>query len=83
MHQKYLKELIVEVKPRTGSLQSNSKYKCLDVTQTTRKMLAARSFSVKGPELWNEIPAMIRKQKTLDTFKSNLKTYLFDKYFNN
>ena len=64
----YYKELIVEDKPRRDGLWSNSEYKCLNVPRTTRKMLAARSFSIKGPELWNEIPANIRKQKTLDTF---------------
>ena len=79
----YLKELIVEDKLRRNSLWSNSEYKCIHVPRTTTKMLAARSFSVKGPELWNEIPANIRRQTTLDTFKSNLKTYLFGKYLNN
>ena len=47
----YLKELLVEEKPRQDGLQSNSEYKHLHVPRTTRKMLAARSFSVKGPEL--------------------------------
>ena len=79
----YHMELIVEDKPMRDGLQSNSKYKCLHVPRTTRKTLAARSFSVKGPEFWNCIPANIRKQKTVDSFKSNLKTYLFNKYLNN
>ena len=64
----YLKELIIEEKARRDGLWSNSEYKCLHVPRTTRKMLAARSFSIKGPELWNKIPANIRKQKMLDTF---------------
>ena len=76
----YLKDLIVEDKPRRNGLQSRSEYKCLHVPRTTRKTLAARSFSVKGPKLRNRIPAKIRKQKTFNTFKSNLKTYLFNKY---
>ena len=79
----YLKELIAEVKPRRDGLWSNSEYKSLHVPMTKRKTLAARSFSVKGPELSNEIPANVRKQKTLDTFKANLKRYLFDTFLNN
>ena len=79
----HLRELIVEEKPRRDDLQSSNEYKHLHVTRSTRKTLAARSFSVKGPELWNKIPASIRKQKTLNTFKSNPKTYLFNKYLKN
>ena len=47
----YLKELIVEDKPRRDGMWSNSECKHLHVPRTKRKMLAARSFSVKGPEL--------------------------------
>ena len=47
----YLKELLVEDKPRRDGLWSNCKYKYLHVPMTTRKMLADRSFSVKGTEL--------------------------------
>ena len=79
----YLKELIVEEKSRRDGLWSSSEYKSLHVPKTARKTLAARSFSVKGPELWNKIPANIREQKTLDTFKYNLNTHLFNKYLNN
>ena len=57
----YPKELIVEAKPRRDGMQSSSEYKCLHVSRTTRKTLAARFFSVKGPELWNMIPTSIRK----------------------
>ena len=53
------------------------------VPRTTRKTLAARSFSVKGPELWSRIPTKIRKQKALNIFKSNFKTYPFNKYLKN
>ena len=76
----YLRQIIVEEKPRRDGLWSSSEHKCLHLPRATRKTQAARSFSVKGPELWNRIPANIRKQKTLKTFKLNLKTYLFNKY---
>ena len=57
----YLKELLVEAQSRRDGLQSNSEYKCLHVPRTTRKTLAARSFSVKGPKFCIRIPTNIRK----------------------
>ena len=45
----YLRELIAEEKPRRDGLQSSSEYTHLHVPRTTKKILAARSFSVKGP----------------------------------
>ena len=80
----YLKEAIVEDKPRRDGLWSNSKYKCLHVPRTTRKTFADRSFSTQGTLNSGMISQTnIRKQKMLDTFKSNFKTYLFDKYLDN
>ena len=51
----YLKKLIVEAQPRRDGLQSSSEYICLHVPRTKGKTLAARSFSIKGPKLWNRI----------------------------
>ena len=76
----YLRELIKEEKPRRYGLQSSSEYKHLHVPRTARKTLAARSFSAKGTVLSSKFPANTRKHKTLNTFKSNLNTYLFNKY---
>lgn len=41
--------------------------------------VGARAFSVYGPHLWNSIPDTLRASPTLETFKVNLKTYLFNK----
>ena len=43
--------------------------------------LGARSFSAAAPKLWNELPVEPRQAKSLNSFKSRLKTYLFKKYF--
>ena len=40
-----------------------------------------RSFSVAAPTLWNSVPQSIRSIMTIETFKSQLKTYLFEKDF--
>ena len=49
------------------------------------KMLTSfrdRSFSVAAPKLWNALPISLRKSKTVQQFKSLLKTYLFKLAFN-
>ena len=40
-----------------------------------------RAFSSLAPKLWNNLPVSIRQANTLDSFKSNLKTYLFRKCY--
>ncbi len=38
-----------------------------------------RAFSVAGPTLWNNLPVDIQTAPSLYTFKSMLKSYLFEK----
>ena len=48
------------------------------------KMLTSfgdRSFSVAAPTLWNALPISLMKSKTVQQFKSLLKTYLFKQAF--
>ena len=40
-----------------------------------------RSFHKSAPKLWNELPKDIRTISSLDSFKSSLKTYLFNLAF--
>ena len=35
------------------------------------------SFSAMGPRIWNSLPTKLRQIDSLDTFKKELKTYLF------
>ncbi len=37
-----------------------------------------RSFSYLGPKHWNDLPIEIRQSPSLDSFKTRLKTYLFE-----
>jgi len=36
-----------------------------------------RSFAYSGPAVWNSLPPALRKNMSLATFKTKLKTYLF------
>ena len=47
----------------------------------TNKTYGWRAFNICGPFLWNKLPLEIRKSKSLDIFKRNLKTHLFKKRF--
>ena len=40
------------------------------------------SFSSAGPRAWNALPASIKTAQSLDTFKTLLKTYLFNISYN-
>ena len=42
----------------------------------------ARAFSYIGPKLWNQLPLQLRTADTLLKFKTSLKTFLFNRAFN-
>ena len=46
------------------------------------KSYGSRAFSVAAPKHWNEIPLDIKLSRSVDVFKSRLKTYLFRLAFN-
>ncbi len=49
----------------------------LKVPKTKRVTFESRSIAVAGPTLWNKLPVHLRCITELDTFKVQLKTYLF------
>ena len=58
MAPKYLQDLLEAKENQRQGLKSNNK-QLLKVPTTTRKTFADRSFSVKGPKLWNDLPDSI------------------------
>ena len=54
----------------------------LAIPTTKRKTFAERSFSVAGPEIWNELPRHLRGQSDFNQFKRDLKTFYFQKAYN-
>ena len=53
-----------------GEYKSNSTY-------------ADRAFTVCAPQVWNQLPPYLKTDTSLDTFKKNLKTFLFGNHFTN
>ena len=52
---------------------------CLQIPNTRLKTYGDRTFSSVAPRLWNSLPTHLRNCDKLDTFKSQLKTYLFQR----
>ena len=78
MAPKYISDMLVPVE-KAYSLRS---YKVLKVPRTDCKTLGDSSFAYAGPKLWNGLPDHIKSSKSLDIFKSKLKTQLFNYYYN-
>ena len=75
----YITELLEEYAP-TRSLRSGSKH-LLKCERSRLKTYGDRSFAVAAPSLWNTLPLHIKVSESVDTFKHNLKTYLFKKSY--
>ena len=63
------------------SMRLNSHYMTLLIPKTTKKTFAARLLSVKGAELWNNLPNSVKISSSVDDFKAKLKTFLFAKAY--
>ena len=78
---KYIMDLLRQDEPKRGNMQSNKSGLKLRVPLIKYNTFAARSFSYAAATLWNWLPTNIRECRTLDKFKSSLKTYLYRKAF--
>ena len=56
---------------------SDPEIKKLECTYYHTK-LGRRAFRYTAPRLWNKLPLNMRIEESIDTFKRNLKTLLFD-----
>ena len=59
-------------------LRSSADTRPLKIPLYKCKTKKDRAFSYFGPSVWNSLPRHIRNATTIDTFKSALKTYLFN-----
>ena len=73
---KYLSELLTPYKP-TRNLRSLKDDRMFSKCNPQLKKYGQRSFSHAASDIWNALPYSIRHSKNLNTFKTNLKTYLF------
>ena len=78
----YLTNLLIKEENRPG-LRSGKTGLKLKIPSVKNKTFAARSFGVIGPKLWNKIPDSLKTINSCETFKVELKTFLFKKYLLN
>ena len=77
----YVKDLIKRKTTRRYGLRSGSNIYDLEIPFTKKETFARRTFSYAAPLLWNNLELSLKTTKTLETFKHNLKTYLFKKAY--
>lgn len=75
----YLSELLSPYAP-SRPLRSATLNKLVK-PKTNLKTYGERAFSYIGPYLWNALPEEIKRCPSISSFKTNLKTFLFRKYF--
>lgn len=76
----YLCDMIRLSNVTRSGLRSETGQNILNVPFTKRKTFADRTFSVFGPKQWNSLPGEMRSMNNYATFKSKLKTYLFNMF---
>ena len=74
----YLKEMLKPLS-RTRDLRSSDQN--LLLVPRVRTKMGEGSFSVAAPKLWNCLPYEIRMSKTVQSFRTNLKTFYFNQAF--
>ena len=72
----YLQSLLIPYTPNHYNLRSamENKY-CVN---RTKKKYGELAYMNAGPKLWNELPASLRNCPSISSFKTKLKTHLFE-----
>ena len=78
-----VKQEVLDCEPTYRTRQHVRQVQEVRLIPTTYKLenFGARAFSFFAPLEWNCLPPEIRNSKTLQIFKSKLKTFLFTKYY--
>ena len=75
----YLQELIPKHVPTRGLRSSSqSRLRVPSIEGHRKKSLGARSFECAAPQLWNSLPLALREATSRESFKRQLKTFLFN-----
>ena len=76
----YLKDCCTSVADVPGRQHLRSaRRQLMDVPRHRRTTFGRRAFSVTGPTVWNLLSNMLREQSDEDSFKRQLKTFLFSR----
>jgi hypothetical protein len=78
---KYLSNRVSKYVPQR-SLRSANEHKFEKAPRYTREDHGGRSLPVLADKIWNKLPRYLRMSPSVESFKANLKTYLFDEAYN-
>ena len=74
----YISEMVTVMRPSSYQLRRNKELLIEPVNnRNTKKTLGDRAFSFAAPTVFNALPHFIRRDSNFNSFKSSLKTYLF------
>ena len=76
----YVSEILTKWTPSRCTRQAVNEIRFKEPSYNT-EFYGARAFAVAAPRLWNKLPISIRMKPTMESFKSSLKTHLFQQYF--
>ena len=76
----YLCDLVCLKEPTRWSLRSDDKLE-LQNPATRLKTYGDRCFEFAAAKEWNALPLRIKHSNSLDSFKSELKTFLFSQFY--
>ena len=74
----YISDLLTPYTPSRALRSQDSKL--ISVPRSNLRTYGDRAFTYSGPTVWNSLPLSLRTAKSFNIFKSQLKTYLFNKY---
>ena len=75
----YLRDLL-DLHVLARNLRSSDKLCLTQPRGNFNKIYGQRAFSVCAPVLWNDLPFKIKTARSVDSFKRNLKTYLYTQF---
>jgi hypothetical protein len=80
---KYLTDLVVPYVPLRDNLRSQDQHLLDNRAHSKLKKYGDRSFKKGAAVLWNSLPLELRMATSVEKFKSQLKTHLFNNRYNN
>ncbi|XP_072033035.1 uncharacterized protein [Amphiura filiformis] len=73
----YISDIVSYYKP-VRNLRSSNKLSLTVTSRPSTKFYGERAFVYAAPSLWNNLPLQVRSSITVSSFKSRLKTHLFN-----
>jgi len=77
----YMSDLLMPVDKIAGRSALPASSRGDLVVPRTRRRIGDRAFSVAAPRAWNRLPTELKPLRSTDSFRPDLKTFLFDSLF--